>query len=82
MKAMFDLRSFVMGVVLAVFVLLALGASLKDLPQVDRFRIASTANNVFVLDTATGQVWGKYVVPRRDAKGQEFMNPRLPLTEK
>ena len=81
MKTKFDLRSFVMGTVLAVFVLLALGASLKDSPQVDRFRIAPTANNVFVIDTTTGQVWGKYFNPRQGMQSQEFMDPRLLIKE-
>jgi hypothetical protein len=32
---------------------------------------------MFVVDTTTGQVWGKYVVPRQDMRNQEFMGPRL-----
>ena len=77
MKAMIDLRSFVVGAALSALVILALGASLADSPQAGRFRIQTTASNVFVLDTATGQVWGKYVSPRRDIKDEEFMSPRL-----
>ena len=82
MKAMFEIKSFVIGAVLAAIILLALGASLKESPQVDRFRITSTTNNVFVLDTATGQVWGKHVVPRQGMQSQEFMDPRLSLDKK
>ena len=82
MKVTFDLKSLLVGAVLAVCVLLALGASLNDPPQVNRFRIAAGANHVFVVDTATGQVWEQYVVPRRDARDQEFMAPRLPLDKK
>ena len=77
MKAMFDLRSLLIGAVLAAFVLLAFGASLSGPPQVDRFRLATSPGHVFVIDTATGQVWGKYVVPRQDMKSQAFMEPRL-----
>lgn len=79
MKVMFDLRSFLMGAVLTTFILLALGASLNSSPQVDRFRFGASANYVFVIDTATGQVWGKYVTPRRDMTSEEFMSPKLPL---
>ena len=79
MKGMFDLRSFLMGAVLTVFILLALGASLNSSHQVDRFRFGASGNHVFVIDTATGQVWGKYVTPRRDMTSQEFMSPQLSL---
>ena len=61
MKAMFDIKSFLIGAVLTAFVLLALGASLKSSPQVDRFRFGATGGHVFVIDTATGHVWGKYM---------------------
>jgi len=77
MKALLDLRSLLIGAVLTVSVLLALGASLNGPPQVERFRLATSPGHVFVIDTATGQVWGKYVIPRQDMKGQEFMEPRL-----
>ena len=79
MKAMFDIRSFLIGAVLTVFVLLALGASLNSSPQVDRFRFGASANHVFVIDTATGQVWGKYVVQRRDMTSEELISPKLSL---
>ena len=82
MKTTLDLRSFIIGAVLAAVILLTLGATQNDAPQVDRFRIASTTNNVFVLDTATGQVWGKHVVPRQGTQNQEFMDPRLSLDKK
>jgi hypothetical protein len=79
MKAMFDFKSLATGVILAALVLLALGASLNNPPQPGRFQIETTGSHVFVIDTATGQVWGKYVIPRRDAKDEEFMKPKLPL---
>jgi len=79
MKGMFDLRSLLMGAILAMFILLALGASLNRSPQVDRFRFGASANHVFVIDTATGQVWGKYITPRRDMTSQELMSPKLSL---
>lgn len=79
MKTTFDLKSLLVGAVLTVFVLLALGASLNGPAQVDRFRAATNPSHVFVIDTATGQVWGKYVIPRQDMKNQEFMEPRLSL---
>ena len=79
MKGTLDLRSVLTGAVLAVFILLTLGASLTRSPQVDRFRFGASGNHVFVIDTATGQVWGKYVTPRRDMTSQEFMSPKLSL---
>lgn len=82
MKTLFDLRSCLIGVALTVVVLLALGASLSHSPQVDRFRFGASGSHVFVIDTATGQVWGKYVTPRQDLTNQEFMKPKLPLDKK
>jgi hypothetical protein len=82
MKTLFDLRSFLIGATLTVFVLLAFGASLNHSPQVDRFRFGATGSYVFVIDTATGQVWGKYVTPRQDLTNQEFMSPQLSLDSK
>jgi len=79
MKARLDFKSLATGAVLTVLVLFALGASLNDSPQPGRFQVETTASHVFVIDTAMGQVWGKYVIPRRDAKGEEFLEPRLPL---
>ncbi|OHB73472.1 MAG: hypothetical protein A2Z25_15045 [Planctomycetes bacterium RBG_16_55_9] len=78
MKAAFNLKSLLIGSVLTLFVFLAIGASLNGPPQVDRFRIATSANHLFVIDTTTGQVWGKYVIPRQDMQDQDFMGPRLP----
>jgi hypothetical protein len=82
MKTMFDLRSVLIGAILAVLLLFAFGASLNNPPQVDRFRFGASANHVFVIDTATGQVWGKYITPRRDMTSQEFMSPQLSLDKK
>ena len=79
MKTLFDLRSFFIGAVLTGFVLLAFGAALSHSPQVDRFRFGASGSHVFVIDTATGQVWGKYVTPRQDLTNQEFMKPKLSL---
>ncbi|MBN2316175.1 MAG: hypothetical protein JXM79_19770 [Sedimentisphaerales bacterium] len=82
MKTMFDLRSFFIGAALTVFVVFALGVSPSHSPQVDRFRFGASGSHVFVIDTATGQVWGKYVTPRQDLTSQEFMSPQLPLGKK
>ncbi|MEJ2704226.1 MAG: hypothetical protein P8Z79_17460 [Sedimentisphaerales bacterium] len=79
MKTTFDLKSLLAGVALAVLVFLAFGASRNDPPAVDHFRIATTTNHVFVIDTTTGQVWAEYVIPRRDTREEQFMAPRLPL---
>jgi len=79
MKALVEIKSFLIGAVLTLFVLFALGSSLKSSPQVDRFRFGASGGHMFVIDTATGQVWGKYVIPRRDLTNEEFMSPKLSL---
>ena len=82
MKAIFDLRSFLIGAVLTVFVFLALGAARNDSPQAGRFQIEANNNYVFVIDTATGQVWEKFAVAKQDTKSQNFMDPKLLLDKK
>ena len=79
MKTTFDLKSLLAGVAVAVIAFLALGASRSDSPAVDHFRITTTTNHVFVIDTTTGQVWAEYIVPRQDTRNEQFMPPRLSL---
>ena len=79
MKAMFDLRSFLIGAVLAMCVFLALGAARNDSPKVGRFQIETNEDHVFVVDTATGQVWEKFVAGGQGTKSQDFMDPKLSL---
>ena len=82
MKAVFDLRSLLIGAVLTVFVFLALGAARSDSFKVGRFRIEANEDHVFVVDTATGQVWEKFVAAGQGTKSQDFMDPKLLLHEK
>ena len=79
MKAVFDLRSFLIGAVLVTLVFLVLGAARGDSRQVGRFRIETNEEHVFVVDTVTGQVWEKSVVGGHGARSQDFMDSRLLL---
>ena len=56
MKTAYDLKSFLVGVLLTVLVVLTLGATKDESPQVSRFRVETNRNHVFVVDTVTGQV--------------------------
>ena len=77
MKAVFDLRSFLIGAVLAMSVFLVLGAARSNSRQVGRFRIETNEEHVFVVDTVTGQVWKKSAVGGLGS--QDFMDSKLLL---
>lgn len=82
MKTPYDLKSFLIGVVLTVFVVLTLGAAKDESPQVGRFRVETNRNHVFVIDTVSGQVWEKYVKSTGGATSENFAEPKLRLRKK
>lgn len=77
MKMAYDLKSLLIGVLLTVLVVLTLGATKDESPQVDRFRVETNRNHVFVVDTVTGQVWEKYVRVSEGTTSQNFAEPKL-----
>jgi hypothetical protein len=77
MKTAYDLKSFLIGVLLTVLVVLTLGATKDESPQVGRFRVETNRNHVFVVDTVTGQVWEKYVRVSEGTTSQNFAEPKL-----
>lgn len=45
--------------------------------QVGRFQMATTAGHVYVLDTATGQVWGTFVSASQGSSDKDFKDPKV-----
>ncbi len=71
-----DLKSLLIGSLLVLLVMCALGAAPRLLPpnSVGRFTIVTTHvyQNAYVLDTVTGQVW-----ERESRSSEEFFAPKL-----
>jgi len=83
MKTMFDPKSVLLGAVVAVLFGCVVGADDPadpdhlPTPAVLRFQIESNEQHVFVLDTATGQVWQKYLPPNQGPMPGNFNEPNL-----
>ncbi len=77
MKTAYDLKSFLIGVILTAFVVFTLGATKDESPQVGRFRAETNRNHVFVIDIVTGQVWEKCVKSTGGATSENFAEPKL-----
>lgn len=77
MKTQYDLKSFMIGVLLTALVVLTLGTIKNETLQVGRFRVETNTNHIFVVDTATGQVWEKYVRSSGGSTHEDFAKPKL-----
>jgi len=62
MNLRIDLKSLLIGIVLVLCVLLAVGASSPAIPHhAGRYQLVALENsNTYVLDSRTGRVWRKY----------------------
>ncbi|UCE47587.1 MAG: hypothetical protein JSW47_18560 [Phycisphaerales bacterium] len=81
MKTAYDLKSFLIGILFTVLVVLTLGAT-KDESHHGRFRVEANRNHVFVLDTVTGQVWEKYLISTGGTTSQDFAERKLGSSKK
>lgn len=83
MKTMIDPKSVLLGAMAALVLGCGLGAGeFDDLdrradPAVSRFQINSNEQHVFVLDTATGRVWEKYLPPNQGSTSSNFKEQKL-----
>lgn len=59
MKLNIDLRSAFVGVILAVVLLLSLGATRGRICRHGRYQLILTDNYAFIFDSTRGQVWQK-----------------------
>jgi hypothetical protein len=62
MKKQIDTKSTLIGIVIAVLAMLAVGTTRPNGP-VGRFQIGGTSEWGMVLDTTTGQVWRTHLGP-------------------
>jgi hypothetical protein len=69
MRASFNIRSLVVGGVVAGMVLLLAGAMSTDpLPEIGRYQLSCTQNRCYLVDSMTGQVWPDRVTEFREPK--------------
>ncbi len=73
MREKFDLKSILVGAILAAGLFLAFGAAHRPANQTRRFKIEASDRYVYILDTTTGQLWEKYM----GARNKEFAEPKL-----
>ena len=66
------MKSLLVGMILGVCVLLALGAATGKQADIGRYQVAcpDNPNTCFVIDTTTGQVW-----QRRTTGGNDYGSP-------
>jgi hypothetical protein len=78
MQRMIDVKSVLLGAALGVLTMACFGAAAHQGPQVGRFAIEGNPGHVFVLDTATGQVWQSFTPPTSGEETPGFSSPKLP----
>jgi len=81
-----DFKSLVIGGLLVVLILCAVGAvPWLSQAKFQRFAMVPTTTNIFILDTATGQVWSLVEETGRNpderARIREFFEPKTPVME-
>jgi hypothetical protein len=69
-----DIKSLLVGMILGVCVLLALGAATGKQADIGRYQVACPDNQstCFVIDTTTGQVWQRRST---NSKGKDLGSP-------
>ena len=79
MKTGLDFKSMLIGALLAACVSLLAGATLKHNAElaVDRFQIRLNENQVFVIDSVTGQVWRHYASAPSGGAAGGFLDVKL-----
>jgi hypothetical protein len=69
-----DIKSLLVGMILGVCVLLALGAATGKQADIGRYQVAcpDNPNTCFVIDTTTGQLWQRRST---NSKGKDLGSP-------
>lgn len=69
---------FVLGIAATVAGMAAFGAAAPaQPPTVGRFQLRLNENQVFIIDTATGQTWQKYVTAHQGSTASTFPDPKI-----
>jgi hypothetical protein len=66
-----------LGIVITAVIAVPVGAARSDETQVGRYQISSSDTRAFVIDTATGVVWGKKLEASDGDWGQDFYGNKL-----
>ena len=72
-----DIKSVLIGICVGAVATLAIGASSSTPTTVGRFQVGGTASHGLVVDTATGQVWSKYLPQQSGYSDEGFEKPKL-----
>jgi hypothetical protein len=60
MNKQIDIKSVVIGILITVCIVLAMGAGRSSMPRVfGRFQLVPVDQNAYIIDTSTGQVWAR-----------------------
>jgi len=71
------IASGVVSGVCVVGLAFVLGAAPGSQPQPGRFQMVANENHVFILDTATGQAWEKFVTSSEGGTSEDFAKEKL-----
>lgn len=72
MNKQIDIKSVIIGILITVCIVLAMGAGRSTMPTVlGRFQLMAVEGQAYVIDTDTGQVWV------RSGGLQEFCAPKI-----
>ena len=72
MNKQIDIKSVVIGILITVCIVLAMGAGRSPMPAMfGRFQLAAADGQAYIIDTDTGQAW------IRLNKLQEFCAPKI-----
>ena len=72
-----NIKSALIGLCIGVVAMLAIGATSSQPSAVGRYQLGGTASHGLVIDTATGQVWSKYLPQDRGNTDGDFAKPKL-----
>ena len=78
MKTQIDTKSMLIGILLTLCCIFALGATTSTNSNSNaRFQLAAPGegNNAYIIDTTTGEVWEKY--PVNTQKSVDFRRPKI-----
>jgi len=76
MKTQIDIKSAVLGIVIGVLAMFALGAGTSG-NEVDRYRVSVGASFAIMVDSKTGQGMGKSPARRGHARRRQFFRAEI-----
>ena len=74
MKIKTNITSLLIGAAFGIAAILTMAAASSSTLSYGRFQLLAADNNLFKIDTSTGQVWRSFV----SGPSKDFMAPNLP----